>query len=660
MSPRTVAEPGLDVGCGREIGEAALGLGAGRRRLVAAGDQARARLGERRHAGGVAAGLPLGIGVLFARGGGGFLKVAPRGAGLGLGFGGSANFRFGGLDRGALGIDLATDRQQLRFDIGEAVLAGEPPCRARRRIRGDRESVPTPEVAVPGSQPLAGLEQGDETRCVGAVDHADLREAAREFVRRLDVLAEQLDAVRQSRIVRLDRGAGPAHGRGGIDRRFEIVAERRAERGFVALGDGDVVDHRRPETLGVDMEEFCQRLRFGIEPLHALLGFEQRATRHLDRLPRAGMRGLGAHRDGLRLRDRGLRGVGGLRQRHQVGPAGRARAELRQFCLDAGQLFVEAPPALALGIKRRLQLIAPRGEVGERSGQFCERLLGRREHGVRLGDTDVGVGPLRCVGVRLAFERLLFGDEARQRRFGVGGLPALALDIGGKLDQPLVELDHAVLGARLFLFECFARDHQPLQGRGGPGFGVTQRRHGGRRFRLAGGGLRLRAGPLADHADGKVAAMLGFRQFGIGADPAQMEQRGFGGTHLRCDVAIADRLARLLFERVDLAAELVDDVLDAREVLLGRAQPQFRLVAPCMQAGNAGGLFEHAAALLRLRLDDLADAALVHQGRRTRTGRGVGEQDVDVAGAHLAAVDAIARTLFALDPARNVERLRAR
>ena len=82
-----------------------------------------------------------------------------------------------------------------------------------------------------------GLSSCDEARRVGALDHADLREPARELGRRLDVLRERLDAVRQRRIGRIDRGAGPAHRRGRIDRRVEIVAERRAERGLVALLD---------------------------------------------------------------------------------------------------------------------------------------------------------------------------------------------------------------------------------------------------------------------------------------------------------------------------------------------------------------------------------------------------------------------------------------
>src|SRR6202040_1124447 len=101
--------------------------------------------------------------------------------------------------------------------------------------------------------------------------------------------------------------------------------------------------------------------------------------------------------------------------------------------------------------------------------------------------------------------------------------------------------------------------------------------------------------------------------------------------------AITGRLPRLAFERVDLARELVDHVLEPREVLLGRAQAQLGLVPARMQAGGARRLLEHPAALLGLRLDDLADAALVHQRRRARAARGIVEQELHVARAHLAA-----------------------
>ena len=51
----------------------------------------------------------------------------------------------------------------------------------------------------------------------------------------------------------------------------------------------------------------------------------------------------------------------------------------------------EPLPALALGIDGCLQLIAPRGQVGERAGQFAEGLLGGGEHGLGVGDAAVGV-----------------------------------------------------------------------------------------------------------------------------------------------------------------------------------------------------------------------------------------------------------------------------
>ncbi len=49
--------------------------------------------------------------------------------------------------------------------------------------------------------------------------------------------------------------------------------------------------------------------------------------------------------------------------------------------------------------------------------------------------------------------------------------------------------------------------------------------------------------------------------------------------------------------------------------------------------------------------DKLADLALPHEGRGVGPGRGVGEQQLDVAGAHLAPVDAIGRAFLALDAA---------
>ena len=102
--------------------------------------------------------------------------------------------------------------------------------------------------------------------------------------------------------------------------------------------------------------------------------------------------------------------------------------------------------------------------------------------------------------------------------------------------------------------------------------------------------------------------------------------------------------------------ELADHVFGTQEIGLRRFQPQFGLVAPGMQTGNTGGFLEDAAALLRLGLDDLADAALVHEGRRAGTGRGVGKEDLDIARTDLAPVDAIVGAGIAFDATGNFER----
>ena len=173
---------------------------------------------------------------------------------------------------------------------------------------------------------------------------------------------------------------------------------------------------------------------------------------------------------------------------------------------------------------------------------------------------------------------------------------------------------------------------------------------------LGGFGLRQHRG--GDFARAEIARAVGLFDFLVRVDPAQVIERGFLLAHLGGDVAIAHGFARLALERRHLARELADHVFQALQILFGRAQAQFRLVAARMQSGNAGGLFQHAAALLGLGLDDLADAALMHERGRTRAGRSVGEQYLHVARAHFTAVDAIGRALLALDPARDFDRSR--
>ena len=109
------------------------------------------------------------------------------------------------------------------------------------------------------------------------------------------------------------------------------------------------------------------------------------------------------------------------------------------------------------------------------------------------------------------------------------------------------------------------------------------------------------------------------------------------------EIAVAARLARLALQALDLDVDLLQDVLDAQKVVLRPFQPQLRLVAARMEAGNAGRLLEDEPARLGLGGDDLADLALADERGRAGAGGGVGEQELHVARAHLLAVDAIGR-----------------
>ena len=93
------------------------------------------------------------------------------------------------------------------------------------------------------------------------------------------------------------------------------------------------------------------------------------------------------------------------------------------------------------------------------------------------------------------------------------------------------------------------------------------------------------------------------------------------------------------------------------DILLRRLELELGFVPARMKAGDAGRFFEDQPARLRLGIDDLADLALPHEGGRARAGRGIGEQQLHVARAHVAAIDAIGRARLALDAARDLERL---
>jgi hypothetical protein len=245
------------------------------------------------------------------------------------------------------------------------------------------ESVPAPEIAFRRYQPLAGLEHRNKLRALGAIDDADLCEAARQFRRCLDVLRQRGNAVGQCRIGEVDRSTGPAHRSAVADRGIKVVAKRRAERFLVTHRDLERIHHRRPEILALDSEQLADGPGFGFQPLHAAFGAGERLTRGFELPACFRMRGFGRVSRGLGLGERRLR------FRQSLTQSGDVRLTAiggRKTGLNIDKLRLQPRGALVMVLLRGLKLIAPGREVGKRAGQFGKGLFRARQRGISRSD----------------------------------------------------------------------------------------------------------------------------------------------------------------------------------------------------------------------------------------------------------------------------------
>ncbi len=144
-----------------------------------------------------------------------------------------------------------------------------------------------------------------------------------------------------------------------------------------------------------------------------------------------------------------------------------------------------------------------------------------------------------------------------------------------------------------------------------------------------------------DHRSGDFERGLGDLRLGFGGNPAQVERQRLGLADQPGEVAVARRLARLFLQVLKLAFDFADHIVEPRHVGFGAAQAEFGFVAALVQACDAGGFFQDRAAGERLLADEQADLALAHEGGGSGAGRGVGEENLHVALAHVAAVDAV-------------------
>ncbi len=364
---------------------------------------------------------------------------------------------------------------------------------------------------------------------------------------------------------------------------------------------------------------------------------------------------------GLRVRlgfqQHALRGFHALNEFAEIAEAAGFGVELCDLAFDIGDVLIDPREAVAMGADVGFELVALGREVGQRCGQFGEGALGGGERRFRLGHAFIRAAALVDARLDFVLENGVFGFEACQRDVSIRQLALFALDVGGELRQAAIEFGDALLGAGFLAVEHFARVGQPLQSGGGARFVFTQARQFGGADRLDACGFRLLEGAFGLLAHVQIMGLACVGDVGMGLQPTQVEQQRLGLADLGGDFAVADRLTCLLLQAIDLTGELADDVLDAGEIGFGSLEAQFGFMAAGMQSGDAGGVFQHAAALVGTRLNDLADLALVDEGGRSRTCGGIREQNLHVTRAHILAIDAINRACFALDPARDFQHL---
>ncbi len=97
----------------------------------------------------------------------------------------------------------------------------------------------------------------------------------------------------------------------------------------------------------------------------------------------------------------------------------------------------------------------------------------------------------------------------------------------------------------------------------------------------------------------------------------------------------------LLLQRAQAAAGLALDVERAVEIVLRALQPKLGAAAALAVLREAGGLLDQDAAVARLRVDDLLDAALADDGVHLAAEVHVGEDVDDVGQAAASAVEAV-------------------
>ena len=325
---------------------------------------------------------------------------------------------------------------------------------------------------------------------------------------------------------------------------------------------------------------------------------------------------------------------------------------------QARELAVE-PLATLLGLRERaVRAVAPRfrdacrlfrqvdplGKLGEGTRRLGDRRLARRQSLARRALFRGRVLACRQRLFECALEARAFAGECRllrgERTQLLGDLRDLLRDprfvLAGKR-QLLLESRHLGIGG----VERPLPVVQRVARRVVVGAHPLELRFDCAHFRLQ---ALQRHGELRDLAPATLARAHGVLLLRVPEHLLRELVTGF-------ELAELGGNPRLVLEPLELAAELVADVLDAGQVLARVGDPPLGLLAALLVLGYAGGLLEEDAQLLGLGLDHARDHALLDDRVRAGTEARAEEEVVDVAAPDRDVVDVVARVAVAREHA---------
>ena len=134
---------------------------------------------------------------------------------------------------------------------------------------------------------------------------------------------------------------------------------------------------------------------------------------------------------------------------------------------------------------------------------------------------------------------------------------------------------------------------------------------------------------------------------GAGGDQVVGDQAGAGVAHVGLHGGGLAGDLGLATERLELAPDLAEQVVEAGQVAVGGVELAERLLLALAVLEDAGGLLDEAAPVLRRRVQDRVELALADDDVHLAADAGVAQQLLDVEQAARAAVDGVLRAAVA-------------